>query len=171
MRAIEFDSLLMTLSERSDIRENSYDLGWDKSIKHGIEVALALAFMPMLCAAADIPCPAPEPAQQAAETAPEEIYSVDFNETDGEIDYSIFVDLEYGSYSLDGVVLAYVANDEILLLSSVKPVRLESQAVISIVVDRSISEDIRVYWVYREPGAMCPETVSFEHRISESLRN
>ena len=125
--------------------------------------------MPIHCAATETPCPAPELAHQAAETAPEEIYSVDFIEKDGEIDYSIFVDLEYSGYSLDGVVLAYVANDKILLLNSVKPIRLESQVVISIVVDRSISEDIRLYWVYREPGTLCPGTVNFEHRLSEPL--
>ena len=127
--------------------------------------------MPIHCAATETPCPAPEPTQQAAETAPEEVYSVDFIEKDGEIDYSIFVDLEYSGYYLDGAVLAYVANDKILLLSSVKPIRLESQAVISIVVDRSISEDIRLHWVYREPGARCPETLNFEHRLSVPLPN
>lgn len=116
--------------------------------------------------ATDITCPAPDVDELLSTTAPPEIYAVDYGETDGEIDYTLFVDLEYDGYSLDGVALVYASNDEVLLITSVKPVVWESQALIGIVVNESISEDIKILWMYREPVSICPKTVSFEHRLS-----
>ena len=137
-----------------------------RSIRHRTQLVLALVLTPMVSTATDITCPPPDANQLLSKAAPPEIYTVDSGETDGEIDYMLFVDLEYNGYSLDGVVLAYESNGEVLLITSVKPVYWESQALISIVVNESISEDIRIYWTYREPAAICPRTVSFEHRLS-----
>ena len=122
--------------------------------------------------ATEIPCPAPEQAKDyAVPTAPKEIYSVDHTAVDSENEYSFLIDLNYGDFLLDAVVLTYSSGDKILLLTSVKPLRLETQAAVNIIVDTSISEEVRLYWVYTEYDTACPEMVRFEYRFAESRPN
>ncbi len=118
--------------------------------------------------ATDVPCPAPEsPDDYAPRKAPKEIYSVDHPATDGGSEYSIRIDLNYGDFSLDAVVLHHVSGDKTLLLTSIEPLRLETEAVFNIVVDPSISEDVRLFFAYTERDGICPETISFEYRFTE----
>ena len=126
---------------------------------------LVFVFAPALSTATDVECPPPEPVRDfAVQEAPKDIFSVD---VDDENEYSFLIDLNFRSYSLDAVVLSHMSGDKILLLTSVKPLRLDTQAAVNIIVDASISEDVRLLWTYTEPDKVCPETVRFEYRFNE----
>jgi len=131
-----------------------------KAIPRNVIVALLLWANP---AAADVPpCPAPD---SPAGNAPPNIFSVSKSTDDGLYEYTVLIDRKFNDFVLDAVVLAYISDDEILLLSSVDPVHLESQAAVNFTVAPSIAEDVQLLWTYREPDALCPKLVSFEYQI------
>jgi hypothetical protein len=112
---------------------------------------------------ADVPpCPPPE---APASNAPPEIFSVSKTVEDGLYDYTVLIDRQFNGFVLDGVVLAYVSDDDILLLSSVDVLNLDAQAAINFTVAPAISSDVRLLWTYREPKGMCPESVSFQYQF------
>lgn len=126
-------------------------------------IAIVLVLLSANLAAADVPpCPAPE---SPALSPPSSTFSVSKSKEDGLYEYTVLIDLKFNDFVLDGVVLAYVSDDDIMLLSNVDSLRLETQAAVNFTVAPSISADVRLLWTYREPKGMCPESVSFQHQF------
>ena len=139
------------------------------------EILFFFALAPALSIATDQDCPTPLRWDIAgAREAPEETYSVEpykiytdeYYARVGEYGYEIFVDLEYGESSLGVIVLVYVSNEKIVLQTYLEQMQFEKQSVVDVIADPTISDDVRLYWVYRESGKTCPGMVTFELRLS-----
>lgn len=115
---------------------------------------------------ADVP-PCPPPNTPASD-APPEIFSVSKAVDDDLFEYTVLIQRAFNGFVLDGVVLAYLSDDDILLLSNVEVLNLESEASINFTVAPAISADVRLFWTYREAKATCPELVSFQHQFDEN---
>ena len=125
-------------------------------------VSVLLLLQAHLVAADVPPCPPPE---SPASSAPPEIFSVSKSAEDGLYEYTVLIDLQFKGYALDGTVLAYISDDDILLMSNVAPLHLETQAAINFSVAQSIARKIRLFWTYRDSNGMCPESVSFQYQF------
>ena len=69
---------------------------------------------------------------------------------------------------LDYVHLMYVSNGRIMLSAVVNTVQLsETQALASIILDPTISDDVRLTWSYIEQDSLCPESQPFVYRFSD----
>lgn len=121
-------------------------------------------------AATDIPCPAPEFSDAyAVNEAPNDIFSVKRLADDGSYEYIFTIDLNYGELTLMAVQVLYVTGDKLMLGATIETSpKTESQVLASVVVDETISADVRLVWSYFQSGALCPKIQHFRYDLTEN---